>query len=74
MLPIFIYRYIKAKKRVALLREKLSHNPALYNAIACVSTMNTVVISVDQVSIEIPQIFIWFSKYSKKETVKIFSN
>jgi serine/threonine protein kinase len=74
MLPIYIYRYIKAKKRVALLREKLSQNPALYNAIACVSTMNTVVISVDQVSIEIPQIFIWFSKYSKKEAVKIFSN
>lgn len=72
-----IYRYIKAKKQMDLLKEQLSNNPMLFDQVRAgfgygFSRMagtveNSVNVDINGTIIVVPQVFIWFSKYSSKQ-------
>lgn len=72
-----IYRYNKAKKQIALLKEQISKNPALLDQIkagfgygfsrVAGTVENSVVVDINGAVLEVPQVFIWFSKYSSKQ-------
>jgi hypothetical protein len=69
-----IYRYIKGKKRIAVLKAQMYNDPSFLNKVYAAETFNSIVIDLNGTSIEIPQLYIWFSKYSKKELVRIINN
>ncbi len=69
-----IYRYFKAKKKMKDLRNQINHDSNLLEKIHVVPTFNSIVVHINGTSIEIPQLYLWFSKYSKKELVRILNN
>ena len=69
-----IYRYIKAKKRMEVLKAQMYNDPSFLSKVYAAKTFNSIAIDINGTSIEIPQLYIWFSKYSKKELVRILNN
>ena len=74
LVPIFIYRYVKANNRVKEVTNMLLIDPSLYDKIFVAKTFNSLVLGLNKYSFEIPQVFIWFSKYSKDDYVRTFNN
>ena len=74
LVPIFIYRYVKANNRVKEVTNMLLIYPSLYDKIFVAKTFNSLVLGLNKYSFEIPQVFIWFSKYSKDDYVRTFNN
>lgn len=74
-----IYRYNKAKKQIALLKMQLYSHPELlqqvragfgYSFSRFVGNVdNSVVVDINGMVMEVPQLFIWFSKYKSKEAL-----
>jgi hypothetical protein len=72
-----IYRYFKAKKNMNILKEELNNNPENFkNAYAKigygytrtgVKINNSVEVYINDKLYELPQLYIWFSKYKTKE-------
>ena len=71
--PIFIYRYRKGKKRVKSIKAKMYNDQNFLNKVRAAQGFNTVAVDFDGESIEVPQGFIWFSKYSKKSLCQILN-
>ena len=71
--PIFIYRYRKGKKRVKSIKAKMYNDQNFLNKVRAAQGFNTVSVDFDGESIEVPQGFIWFSKYSKKSLCQILN-
>lgn len=69
-----IYRYIKAKKKMENLKDQISNNPNLLIKVHAAETFNSVAVDLNGTSLEIPQLYIWFSKYSKNQLVEILNN
>jgi serine/threonine protein kinase len=74
LVPIFIYRYVKANNRVKEVTNMLLIDPGLYDKIFVAKTFNSLVLGLNKFSFVIPQVFIWFSKYSKDDYVRTFNN
>lgn len=72
--PIFILRYRKGKKRVNLIKTKMNNDPLFLGKVRAARGFNTVSVDFDGESIEIPQGFIWASKYSKKSLSQILNS
>ncbi len=72
-----IYRYVKAKKEVKRLKEKLNSDPRNFKkvegsigygySVNFGSVENSTVLLIDGKEFDIPQLYIWFSKYKTKE-------
>lgn len=72
-----IYRYNKAKKEVKILREELNNNPKDFKKVYAdfgfsftrdgEKKSNSVEIYLNDKVYDIPQLYIWFSKYKTKE-------
>lgn len=69
-----IYRYVKAKNQIKNIKEQIINDPYFSTKVHAASTFNSLVIDLDGQSIEIPHVYFLFSKYSKKELVKIINN
>ncbi len=69
-----IYRYIKAKKEVAILKNQISNDYSFFNKVCAEKTFNSVVLDVNGTFIEIPQLYLWMSNYSKKDLVNILNS
>jgi hypothetical protein len=69
-----IYRYVKGKKRIETLKAQMYNDPSFLNKVHATETYNSIVIVINGTSIEIPHLYIWFSKYSKEELVKTLNN
>jgi hypothetical protein len=78
--PIFgylIYKYYKAKKEVRLLKEELSNNPDSFDSVYASigygytrlgdKVANSVDIYMNGMVMDVPQLYVWFSKYKSKE-------
>ena len=72
--PIFIFRYRKGKKRVKRIKSKMYNDKIFLNKVRAAHGFNSVSVDFDGESIEVPQGFIWFSKYSKKSLCAILNN
>lgn len=69
-----VYRYVKAKKQVKNIRIQIKDNAELLEKIHAVSTYNSVIVHINGISMQIPQLYLWFSKYSKKELVRLIND
>jgi hypothetical protein len=69
-----VYRYYKARKQMKLLREQIINDANLLDKVHAISTFNSIVIHINGMSFEIPQVYLWFSKYSKNDLVNMFNN
>ena len=78
--PIFIwllYRHSKAKKQVKALMDDLNNNLEKFNQMDTnygfsfnrdgEQVSNSVCLNIDDESFDVPQLYIWFSKYKSKE-------
>ena len=68
-----VYRYTKTKKQVKNLRNQLKDTPDMLDKIHAVSTYNSVIVQINGISMQIPQLYLWFSKYSKKDLIKLLN-
>jgi uncharacterized protein YprB with RNaseH-like and TPR domain len=71
--PIFIYRYRKGKKRVKSIKAKMYNDQNFLNKIRATRGWNWFSVDFNGESFEVPQGFIWFSKYSKKTLCQILN-
>ncbi len=72
-----IYRYFKAKSEMKILKEELNSNPKNFNKVYATighgykrdgeKIANSVEIYINNKLYDIPQLYIWFSKYKTKE-------
>jgi hypothetical protein len=69
-----IYRYVKAKKQIKIIKAQIFNDTIFLTKVHAASTFNSLVIDLDGQSIEIPHVYFLFSKYSKKELVKLINN
>lgn len=69
-----IYRYSKAKKQVAFLISEMHNDPFFVEKIRATETVNSIIIEVHGSYMEIPQVYLWFSKYSKTKLVELLSD
>jgi TM2 domain-containing membrane protein YozV len=69
-----IYRYIKEKKRIAILKDQIYNDPSFLDKVHAAETFNSIVVDINGTSLEIPQLYFWLSKYSKKELVELLNN
>ena len=69
-----IYRYTKGKKQIDILKAQIYNDPSLINNVHAAETDNSIVVNISEMSLEIPQLYIWLSKYSKKELVALLNN
>ncbi len=68
-----IYRYINGKKKIEILKAQINSDPHFISIIHAVQTRNSIVVDLNGTSLEIPQLYIWLSKYTKNELVKILN-
>ena len=69
-----IYRYIKGKKRIEILKAHMYNDPSFLNKVNAAKTFNSIVVDINGTLLEIPQFYFWLSKYSKKELVDLLNS
>lgn len=74
-----VYKYIKAKKKIKILKSELNNSPETFSKVKAVigfgntrigvKVANSVELDIDGELFDIPQLYIWFSKYKTKESL-----